>query len=325
MGYTLRDFMPRSSALAGIEALFTRLGKVDGVWVPAFRQKDFFAARRYATAHHIPLIFDPLISAWDKAIFEREKFKATDRKAKKLLQWEQAMFSQADLLVADTVPHAQFFIETLHAPEHATAVIPVGAEEPLFSLQSTHEPGLPPEIFFFGSFIHLQGPEVIIEAALQLPAARWTLLGNGPLRKLCEQKCVGHNHINFEDWCPYKKLPERIGKADILLGIFGSSPKASRVIPNKVYQALACGRPLITRQSAAYPKQLDDDAKSGITFIPAGDPEALANAVKALLSRPDLLARRGMQARQSYEKWFSESHIREAVARALARVGMNMA
>jgi glycosyltransferase involved in cell wall biosynthesis len=321
-GYTLQDFVPRVSSLGTIEALFAKFGVPDAVWVPNFCQKDFHSARRYADKYRIPLIFDPLISAWDKAIFERKKISETNRKALKLLQWEQSMFSSADLVIADTHPHALFFMETLSAPPDKTVVIPVGAEESLFTTQPFHPPGMPPEIFFFGSFINLQGTEVIIEAAIQVPEARWTLLGQGPFRQICEETSNGHDHIRFEEWHPYEKLPERIGIADVLLGIFGSSPKSGRVIPNKVYQALACGRPLITRESTAYPAQLADEVNCGITFVPAGDPAALAGVVKKMIAAPDHISESARQARQTYEKYFCEKIIGEALTAALAKLGV---
>ena len=320
--YTLQDFIPRISPLAGIEELFSKISIPDAVWVPAFRQRDFRSARRYANKHRIPLIFDPLISAWDKAIFERNKFSETDRKALKLLKWEKSMFSSADLVIADTKPHARFFTEKISASKDKTVVIPVGAEEALFTTQAFHAPGTPPEILFYGSFIQLQGPEIIIEAAIQVPEARWTLLGNGPLRKICEEKSTGHKHIHFEDWYRYDKLPERIGKADVLLGIFGSSPKSGRVIPNKVYQALACGRPLITRESTAYPQQINNKENCGITFVPAGDPTALAHAVKKMITSPENFPELARQARYTYEKYFCEVLINDALIAALAKLSL---
>ncbi|GAB6193871.1 glycosyltransferase [Desulfocastanea catecholica] len=321
-GYTLQDFFPRISSLATIESSFAGLTVPDAVWVPAFRQKDFFSARRYADKHSIPLIFDPLISAWDKAVSERKKFPETHRKALKLLQWERSMFSSADLVIADTTPHAEYFIETLSASRDKTFVIPVGAEERLFTVQPFDNPTTPLEIFFFGSFTNLQGPEVIIQAAIQVPEARWTLLGQGPLRKVCEDLSVGYQHIRFEDWQPYEKLPERIGKADVLLGIFGSSPKSARVIPNKAYQALASGRPLITRESTAYPATLHEQINCGITFVPAGDPMALADAVKKMIDNPDQLSGAAQQARQTFEICFSETRISDALITAFAHLGL---
>lgn len=319
-GWRLQDFVPLISSFGMLEAFLKRIDKPDAVWVPAFRQRDFQSARNYANGHRIPLIFDPLISAWDKEVYERKKFRTTDYRACKLLNFEKKIFSGADLVIADTEPHRQFFIDELSAPAARTHVIPVGAEEGLFTQQAAHSPAIPPEIFFYGSFISLQGSETIVEAAIQVPEARWVFLGNGPHRKICKQKSQGHGHIRFEDPLPYENLPERIGKADILLGIFGSSPKAGRVIPNKVYQTLACGRPLVTRQSPAYPDALQNSLACGISFVPPENPGALAAAVQALLADPRQLPELGYRARNSYDMWFSETHIREALAVVLAKL-----
>lgn len=319
-GWHLIDFMPLFSSLGGIEAVFKKIARPDAVWVPAFRQRDFSSARNFADRHGIPLIFDPLISVWDKVIFERKKFHATDKRAYNILKAEQELFSRADLVIADTEPHARFFVDILAAPAAKTHVIPVGAEEEVFTCQPSGPPGDPPEIFFYGSFISLQGTETIVNAAIQVPEARWTLLGTGPQQRLCEEQSQGHSHIRFEAPIPYQKLPERIGAADILLGIFGSSQKAGRVIPNKVYQSLACGRPLITRQSPAYPELLEKDPSCGITFIPPANPALLASAVRDLLADRTRLANSGRQARSSYEKWFSAKHIQQALTEALAKL-----
>lgn len=322
LGYRLIDFKPKISLFAGIEARFADLSGVDAVWVPAFRQRDFPAAHRFAVRYRLPLIFDPLISAWDKAVFERRKFSQSSSASRRLQRWEQGMFAKADLVLADTIAHAQFFIEDLSARAERTRVVQVGADETLFRPQGAELAGTTPEILFYGSFLNLQGPEVITLAARTMPEVRWTLLGDGPLRKTCQELSSGLTHIHFEDWIAYEDLPQRIGRASILLGIFGSSPKAGRVIANKVFQTLACGRPLITRESEAFPAALRSDPACGIFFVPAGDPVALAAVVRELLAQPELLPARGQQARASYERWFSEGGIKKALMQALQSIGL---
>jgi len=322
LGYRLVDFRPKISFLGGIEARFAGFSGIDAVWVPAFRQRDFPAAHSFAERHRLPLIFDPLISAWDKEVFERRKFPSSSSAARRLQRRERQMFSKADLVLADTVAHAEFYIEKLAARAECTRVVQVGADETLFRFQESQIPGTMPEVLFYGSFLGLQGPEVIVEAARTMPEARWTLLGDGPLRRQCLERSGGMSHIRFEDWLPYEDLPERIGRAAILLGIFGSSAKAGRVIANKVFQSLACGRPLVTRDSEVFPTGLRTNPACGISFVPAGDPVALAAAVRELLDKPDLLPVRGQQARASYEEWFSEAGIRKALAEGLQLIGV---
>ncbi|MFV0438131.1 MAG: glycosyltransferase [Desulfopila sp.] len=315
-GYTLRDFRPYSSGLGTVEEVFARTGAADAVWVGAFRQRDFAAARSFADRQGIPLIFDPLISAWEKSVFERKRFRAQGRRAMRLKQWEQRMFASADLVLADTDLHARFFIDNLRALTTRTLVVPVGAEEKLFFEQPHTPPLQRPEILFYGSFISLQGPEVIVEAARQVPEARWTMLGDGPLRRVCENKADGSDHIVFENWCPYEQLAARIGQADVLLGVFGTSDKAGRVIPNKAYQALACGRPLITRRSAAYPAVLGS-GDSGVHFVSPGDSASLARVAQEMVTEPARLPALGRQARASYERHFSASLIHASLLQSL--------
>jgi glycosyltransferase involved in cell wall biosynthesis len=52
------------------------------------------------------------------------------------------------------------------------------------------------------------------------------------------------------------------------------------VIPNKAYQALACGVPLVTADTPAA-RELLVDGESAL-LVPAGDPGALAHALRRL-------------------------------------------
>lgn len=323
-GYRIEDFVPRSSFFGGLEAYFTNLGKPDGVWVPAFRHRDFGSARTFADTHGIPLIFDPLISSWDKVVFERQKFPQHHSKAVRLQNWERALFSRADLVIADTKQHARFYIDQLGAPESWTRVVPVGAEESIFKPCRASRPSTdsPLEILFYGSFIALQGPGVVVEAAARVGEANWTMLGDGPLRSACEDEAQGLTNLRFEAWLPSKDLGERICRADLLLGIFGTSSKAGRVIPNKVHQALACGRPVVTRESAAYPAEIGNDMAAGITFVPPGNSEALAAAVQAIRCGKDNLPEWGHRAHQTYQRWFSRERVSQALLDSLALIGL---
>jgi len=321
LGWTLIDFHPRFSGLGDLEARLRRLTVPSLVWVPCFRQRDVPAAARWARRQNIPLLFDPLISAYDKQVFERGKLSAESTAAQRLLTRERRCFAQADILLADTQLHAEYFRDTLQAPASRIQVVPVGAEERLFHPQQNDAPERELiKVLFYGSFIPLQGPQVIIDAArLTQDRAdiRWHLVGDGPLRKDCETLAAGLDNVVFEDWLPYPELPARIHQADILLGVFGTTPKAGRVIPNKVYQALACAKPVITQPSAAYPQQLVQLDNPGIYWSNPGDAKALVNAVCRLADQAALRAESGKAAYASYQQFFSTDMIRAALAECL--------
>lgn len=316
LGWRIADFHPMISRLGRFEAALRRTEVPDLIWLPAFRQRDMAAAAAFAAAHRRPLIFDPMISAYDKQVFEQRKFAEGSPRAAALLTWERALFAKADRIIADTKGHADFYANTLKVPDERLRVVALGAEDGLFAPFPLVEKSAdtPLEALFFGSFINLQAPEVIVEAAKLCDApVRWVLLGDGPLRAACEELAAGHPNISFEDYLPYEMLPGRVARADILLGIFGESGKAARVIPNKVYQAMAAGRVVISRASEAYPTPKSE----GLIEVPPNDPAALAGAVARLAADRSSLERRGKAARAYIDQHFSSDSIHAQLADAI--------
>lgn len=320
LGWQVQDFQPKLAQLGDWEARLRRLPRPDLVWVPCFRQRDLAAASRWARQLGVPLVFDPLISAYDKQVDERGKLDAASSRAQTLLAWERTLFQRADRVIADTPAHADYFAEVLKVERARIDVIYVGAEEALFRPKLLPHEHAPTEVLFYGSFIPLQGPEVVVEAArlYQGPPVKWVLLGQGPLRSVCEERAEGIAGLSFEDWLPYESLPERIQRANILLGVFGTTPKAGRVIPNKVFQSLACGRVVVTRSAASYPEALLAAENSGLEWVPAGDARALADKVAALAGNPDRLSGLGEAAAATSRQHFSEAAVRGQLERALA-------
>lgn len=327
LGHEVDFFRPRLSAVADVEARLRALPVPDVVWVPCFRQRDMAAAARFARRAGVPLVFDPLISAWDKQVHERGKFAPESWRSRRLLARERAQFAGADVVVADTDGHAAFFHEQLQVPRERLVVVPVGAEEALFGVRPlrVRAAGEAPEVIFFGTFIGLHGIETVLDAIALYRGApvRWRLLGDGPLREVCEARIAdfkaGGLDIAREGWRPLAELPARLAEGDLFLGIFGTSAKALRVIPNKVYQALALGRPVVTASTPAYPDALRADEQQGLFWCQPGDARSLADAIARATARRGEWPALAQAARRSYESHFSGSVLQQRVAAALAR------
>src|SRR5207244_2519561 len=179
----------------------------------------------------------------------------------------------ADVVVADTEAHGRYLAELAGLGE--VPVCFVGAEERLF------QPGWrPPERFtvlFVGKLIPLQGVETILQAAGLAAEIQFRVVGSGQLE---HQLGAAPANVEHVPWVEYEHLPGELRTAGCALGIFGTTGKAGRVIPNKAFQALASGTPLITADTPAA-RELLVDGDSAL-LVPAGDPPALGGAIRRL-------------------------------------------
>jgi len=315
-------FHPAASWAGRLESFWRRPKRPDLVWVPCFRQRDIASAAAWARKRNIPLVVDPLISAYEKEVFEKRKWKPESKRAERKRRQESAQLAAADVVVADTPAHAAFFSKELGVAPDGICVLYVGAETDLFRSAAPQSLKPPFEVLFYGSFLKLQGPEVIVAAAAaahDLPA-RWVLLGDGDLKTEVEQRARGMPNVAFEPWVRYDLLPERIGRADILLGIFGTTLKADLVIPNKMFQSMAAGRPVITRAAAAYPPALRHSDVIG--WVPPGDPPAVAAVVREWLQQPAALVDRGRETRRLFDAYFNPNVLRRQLETILAKAAV---
>jgi glycosyltransferase involved in cell wall biosynthesis len=82
-------------------------------------------------------------------------------------------------------------------------------------------------------------------------------------------------------------------------------------VPNKVYQAMAVGRPIVTADTPGAREVLTHERDA--LLVPAADPGALAAALRRLAGDPELRGRLGAAARER----FLEVARPEVVARSL--------
>lgn len=317
-GLATPSFRPAISRLGDIEASLRRIPAPDAIWVGSYRLRDLKAACTWGRRHGVKVVFDPVVSSYLKQVFERRKFPEGSLRAKRLLRREQALFAMPDLVIADTQCHADAFRDILGVPGERIKTIYIGADETAFTPAPLPErkAGEPVEVLFYGSFIPLHGATTIVRAA-KLAAGegvRWTLVGSGPLRNACIREAQGTGDIVFEDYMPQERLAEKIRSSDILLGVFGATPQASRVMPNKFFQSIASARPVVTRASPAYPQAALDSL--GVRFVEPENPRAILDAVLAWRERPAREAA-AKAARELYCESFSNAVVEAQLKSAL--------
>jgi glycosyltransferase involved in cell wall biosynthesis len=158
------------------------------------------------------------------------------------------------------------------------------------------------KILFFGTYVPLHGASYIVKAAQLLEhelGIHFMFIGNGQDRQKIHNlvRSLELKNIAFKAMLEPVHLKQEIAGAYVCLGIFGNTPKTPLVIPNKVFEALAMGKAVITADTPAIRELFGEDE---LMLVPAADPEALADAIKKLKNDPTL---RGRIAQRGHKKF----------------------
>ena len=306
----------RIAALAAAELRLLRRPRTefDALVVGYPGHLDLPAARR-AAGRRRPVVFNPLVSLWDTFVGDRRRFRPGSPAARALAAIDRRALRAADVVIADTAASASHLAALAGLPSERFEVCLVGAEERLF------RPGWTPQepftCLFVGKLIPLHGVSTILDAARTAQELRIRLVGSGQLERLLDDRPP---NVDWVRWVDYERLPDELHGAGCALGIFGTSDKARRVIPNKAFQALACGTPLVTADTPAA-RELLVDAESAL-LVPPGDAEALAAALRRLATDPELARTLSEGGRAAYREYASEDVLgrrwRDVIERARA-------
>src|SRR5262245_7932799 len=253
---------------------------------------DLPAAKRVARRR--PVVFNPLVSLYDTLVEDRGRFGRGSAAAGFVRVVDGRAFRRADMVVADTEAHARFFREEFGLGPDRVQVCLVGAEDRLFF--PGWQPGASFYALFIGKLIPLHGLETILAAAALTPDLAFRIVGSGQLEHFLDDRPP---NVEWIPWIEYERLPGEIQAAGCALGIFGTTSKAARVIPNKAFQALACGTPLVTADTEAARELLAD--RRDALLVPPGDADALAAALRRLAGDRALADRLGAAGRATYE------------------------
>lgn len=263
---------------------YLQLPPHDVVVVSYMGQFDILVIWMFARLRGVPICWDVFISLYDTVVIDRKIVPQKSIAALMLYFLEWLSSRAANQLFMDTRTHAEYFEKLYRLRPNSVNHVYVGAESNIFKKKEIIQK--PKEVFtvlFYGQFIPLHGIDTIVRAAKIIEKSeedvRWILIGKGQEEPRVDEliKKIGVKSIHRISWVPYEQLIEYINEADICLGIFGASGKATRVIPNKVYQILSAGKPLITGDTPAIRELLNEGPI--VRLVNPGSPEALASGV----------------------------------------------
>jgi glycosyltransferase involved in cell wall biosynthesis len=138
-----------------------------------------------------------------------------------------------------------------------------------------------PVILSVGALIPRKGQDLLVRALPHLPDVTLLLAGQGQYRRVLEslaQELGVERRIGFLGSVPHHKLPRIFAAADVM-----ALPSESEGLANAWVEALACGTPIVISDVGGA-RELLDRPEAG--RIVDRDPEAIADAIRAILDNP---------------------------------------
>lgn len=260
------------------------ISRSDLLFLPSFTHTDVPFIRRMTSK---PILFDPLISRYLSKVYDYQSISRYSPRAYKNYLKDSRSLAAADLILADTQAHKNYYSRYYKTDPAKIKVVPVGViSEDYYPISTGKKPGNKLKVGFYGSFIPLHGIDIILKAAEILKDDKdiyFSLIGDGILMKEMKElsQKMKLKNLEFPGWINYENLNKEINTFDIALGIFGSSIKAKMVIPNKIFHYAACEKAIISMESDAIREIFTNQEN---ILLSDNSPQALANAILSLKS-----------------------------------------
>ncbi len=151
------------------------------------------------------------------------------------------------------------------------------------------------------SIQRIYGLEVAVEAMARLPrglAARLDVYGDGPWLprvRAAVERTASADRVELHGRVPLDDLPGILAASDVALVPSLPEPYLEYSLSTKLLEAVAMGVPVIASDLRTFRAHFTDAA---VTFVPGGDPGALAEAIAALAEDPDRAAATAAEARR---------------------------
>jgi glycosyltransferase involved in cell wall biosynthesis len=220
------------------------------------------------------------------------------------------------------------FVEPVGARAgRAPHVIPNGVDPAMFSpgehgdaFRGAHNLGESFVVLYAGAHGLSNDLDVLLDAAQRLrerPDIRFVLVGDGKEkpRLMARADERGLANVHFLPSIPKSEMGPALAAADVCVAILKPIQAYKTTYPNKVFDYMAAGRPVILAIDGVI-RSLVDGAGAGV-FVPPGDPGALADAVLRLRDQPDARQAMGKRGRRVVEKSFNRADLADEMEAAL--------
>lgn len=255
------------------------------------------AAAKLAARYKIPFVLE-LRDLWPDNLIDMGRWSPRHPMAVVLSRIMKRIYRRADMvltampIIASAFDRVCEFLAHKGVDPKRIRWIPNGVSMEEYHQQVEQGDSEKLELMFLGSHSQYSGLQNLIDAASLLRDEGWTnrlnirLIGEGSTKRDLVDRAykLGISFIKFEDPVPHNRVASVLGEADgFIMSYARSSICQWGSSPVKLFNYMAAGKPVIYAMGSEYSPV--EHAGAGIS-VSAGDPQALAGAIKKLYTIP---------------------------------------
>jgi glycosyltransferase involved in cell wall biosynthesis len=237
-----------------------------------------------------------------------ERFSSSPAAIRALLRAEGAALRFATRVITVHDPYAERLAR--HVPAGRIHVVFNSADERLFPpieepdpIGPGRTPG-PVRLLHHGTLMHRYGVDALIEAVARLDSAAVCLdvIGDGDLlprlRRMVDEGRL-QDRVRLHGYRPLEEMAAWIRQADLCIVPNRRSPFTDGILPTKLLEYVALGRPVIATQTDTVLRYFGEEC---VCYVPDADPEGLAGAIRSFIADPAPFHARSVRAARAYRR-----------------------
>jgi colanic acid biosynthesis glycosyl transferase WcaI len=179
-------------------------------------------------------------------------------------------------------------------------------------------------VLYAGTHGLAQGLETVLTAAEYLKDhtdIRIVLVGDGAVKAdlVIQARERDLKNVTFLDPHPHKRMPLLLAGADICLVPLKRVPLFEGALPSKMYEAMACARPIVLGVEGEARRMVEQEAGAALAVEPE-NAEALASAILSLRESPQEAEALGRRGRTFVEKHFDREQLTTELEKRIAEL-----
>lgn len=181
------------------------------------------------------------------------------------------------------------------------------------------------KIIYFGALGEANAIDYILDTAILLKKyedIELLFIGNGSKQELIEKRIISDDltNVRFLGIFDMEKTSELVNLCDVSLVTFSNIPILATNSPNKLFDSLSAGKPIIVN-SNGWTKKLAEDYECGI-YVDPESPEDFVEKLAKLKDSPETLKMMGENSRKLAETKYDKSILCEKFAEVVNELEM---